>query len=274
MSRQRWSVLGDAWRTQLWPIPSLCVTAGVLLGVALPRLDAYIGASLPGSMTAYLFSGGPDAARTVLSAIAGSLVTVTSLTFSLTVVTLQLASSQFSPRLLRTFTRDRLVHISLGLLLATFTYALTVLRTVRASLSQQTAFVPQISVTLAYLLALISVLTLVVFLAHLSRQIRVEWMLREVHAETDATVRRVLTDLATAESAPLVPDDAVLLCAGGSGFLTSVDEQALLIAAVEHRHSHMLSTGFPATPSYRAHPSPGCGRSSTTPRWRHRIGTR
>ena len=119
---------------------------------------------------------------------------MTSLTFSLTVVTLQLASSQFSPRLLRTFTRDRLVHVSLGLLLATFTYALTVLRTVRASLVGAAAFVPQISVTVAYLLALASVLGLVVFLAHLARQIRVEWMLRKVHADTDTTMRRVLSE--------------------------------------------------------------------------------
>ncbi len=68
---------------------------------------------------------------TVLSAISGSLITVTSLTFSLTVVTLQLASSQFSPRLLRTFTRDLLVQSTLGLFLGTFVFALTVLRTVR-----------------------------------------------------------------------------------------------------------------------------------------------
>lgn len=231
-SRQRWSVLGDAWRTQLWPVPSLCVAAAVLLGVILPRLDAHIDAGLAGSVTAYLFSGGPEAARTVLSAIAGSLITVTSLTFSLTVVTLQLASSQFSPRLLRTFTRDRLVHLSLGLLLATFTYALTVLRTVRASLSEQSAFVPQISVTLAYLLALISVLTLVVFLAHLARQIRVEWMLREVHAETNATIQRVLDDPADTTTLPAAPGNTTPLCAGGSGFLTSVDEHALLTACV------------------------------------------
>jgi uncharacterized membrane protein len=232
VTRRWWNAVGEAWRTQLWPVPSLCVSLAVALGVALPRLDAHVDDDLPASVTAYLFSGGPEAARTVLSSVAGSLVTVTSLTFSLTVVTLQLASSQYSPRLLRTFTRDRLVHFSLGLLLGTFTYALTVLRTVRASLSEQTAFVPQISVTVAYLLALVSVLTLVVFLAHLARQIRVEWMLRKVHADTDTTMRRVLSEKA-GTTAPPVPDHAVPLCAGGSGFLTWIDEQALLAAAVD-----------------------------------------
>ncbi|GAB1692926.1 DUF2254 domain-containing protein [Krasilnikovia sp. M28-CT-15] len=240
MNRQRWTLLSDPWRTQLWPVPSLCVALAVMLGVVLPRLDARLDDKLPDSVTAYLFSGGPEAARTVLSAVAGSLITVTSLTFSLTVVTLQLASSQFSPRLLRTFNRDRVVHVSLGLLLATFTYALTVLRTVRASLSGQAAFVPQISVTVAFLLALVCVLTLVVFLAHLSRQIRVEWIMRRVHAETDATIRRVLhhdtTAAITATAAPpTAPEHAVLLCADGSGFLNAIDERTLLAAAVDNQ---------------------------------------
>ena len=80
-------------------------------------------------------------------------------------MTLQLAGSQFSPCLLRTFTRDRMVHLTLALLLATFTYAITVLRTVRASLETHAAFVPQLSVTVAYILGVSSVLALVLFLA-------------------------------------------------------------------------------------------------------------
>ncbi|GIF01866.1 hypothetical protein Ari01nite_93300 [Paractinoplanes rishiriensis] len=209
----------------------------MVLGVAVPQFDAHVDDELSANVTAYLFSGGPEAARTVLSVIAGSLITVTSLTFSLTVVTLQLASSQFSPRLLRTFTRDRLVHVSLGLLLGTFTYAVTVLRTVRASLSDHEAFVPQLAVTGTYLLALVSVMTLVLFLAHLARQIRVEWMLREVHADATVTMGRVLTDApgpgTTAPIAPHAPPEAVPLCATASGFFTSLDESTLLTAAIK-----------------------------------------
>ena len=232
--QQRWSVLLDAWRTQLWPLPAAGIALAIGLGVALPRLDAAVAGRLPATFTAYLFSGGPEAARTVLSVIAGSLITVTSLTFSLTVVTLQLASSQFSPRLLRTFTQDRFVHASLAMLLATFTYAVTVLRTVRASLDSQAAFVPQMSVTVAYLLGLSSVLVLVLFLAHLARQIRVESMMRAVHTESNATMRRMLADGTDREPQPPVPPPtAVQLCAAASGFLTSVDEPALLAAAVD-----------------------------------------
>jgi len=137
----------EALRTQLWPVPTLGVLLALALGVGLPRLDARVDDHLAGGVSFYLFGGGSEAARMVLSVIASSLITVTSLTFSLTVVTLQLASSQFSPRLLRTFSRDRVVHFTLALFLATFTYALTVLRTVRTSTAEQSVVVPQMAVT-------------------------------------------------------------------------------------------------------------------------------
>lgn len=231
---RRLAVFREAWRTQLWPIPALGVLAAAAFGVWLPAIDARVTGSFPDALTGYLFSGGPEAARTVLSVIAGSLVTVTSLTFSLTVVTLQLASSQFSPRLLRTFTRDRVVHATLALLLATFTYALAVLRTVRASLDSPAAFVPQMSVSLAFLLCLASVLALVVFLAHLARQLRIESLLREVHAETSGVMTALLASSPSKEQdvvAPSAPPGATTMRARRSGFLTSTDERALLAAA-------------------------------------------
>lgn len=121
----------DSLRAQLWPLPTVGVVVAVVAGIVLPRLDAHVDGGLPGWLNDLLFGGDPDAARTVLDAVASSLITVTSLTFSLTVVTLQLASSQFSPRLLRTFTRDLFVQATLALFLATFAYSLTVLRAVR-----------------------------------------------------------------------------------------------------------------------------------------------
>ena len=164
------------------------------MGFVLPALDAAVDDELPDSVTVLLFSGGPEAARSVLQAISGSLITVTSLTFSLTVVTLQLASSQFSPRLLRTFTADRFVHATLALFLATFAFALTVLRSVRSETSGGTSFVPEFSVTVSFVLAITSVMGLVLFLAHLTREIRVETMMRRVNAETRDTIDRVFPE--------------------------------------------------------------------------------
>ncbi len=238
------SVLGDSLRTQLWPLPTISVALAVAGGIALPRIDRRFEQRLPVSVTEYLFGGSASAARTVLDAIASSLITVTSLTFSLTVVTLQLASSQFSPRLLRTFTRDRFVHLTLGLFLATFTFAITVLRSVRDASATQAEFVPRISVTAAFLLVLASVVTLVLFLAHLTREIRVEAMLRTVHDEAVAAARDALVPISDgpSDSEPidhrvrLTPPAGVAtatLLAASTGFLVRIDESALLAAAVD-----------------------------------------
>ena len=227
--------LADALRTQIWPLPALAVVVALAVGWLLPRYETTLRERLPAGVTAYLFSGGQDAARTVLSAIATSLVTVTSLTFSLTVVTLQLASTQYSPRVLRTFARDRFVHVALAVLLGTFTYALTVLRSVSDALSTQRSFVPQLSVTLGYLLALASVLVLVVFLAHLAQKVRVETILRDVHSEAMTTIRHVGKASPARdpdEDAPAPPDDASPLCARSSGVLVGFDDTPLLEAAV------------------------------------------
>lgn len=121
----------DTARTQLWPLPVLGVVGSAVAGVLLPRVDSRWGREMPAWLNSLLFAGDAGAARTLLDAISTSLITVTSLTFSLTVVTLQLASSQFSPRLLRTFTSDTFVQATLAVFLSAFTYALTVLRAVR-----------------------------------------------------------------------------------------------------------------------------------------------
>lgn len=226
----------DAVRTQLWPLPTLGVVLAVALGILVPLLDVTADAHLPAVLDTLVFNGDPGAARTVLSAVASSLITVTSLTFSLTVVTLQLASSQFSPRLLRTFTQDLFVQVTLAIFLATFTFSLTVLRSVRSIAEGGTAFVPRLAVTLAFVLTLASVVALVLFLAHLTRQIRVETMLLQVR---DDAVRTMNTNLVRRDNpdatkpVPGRPTTAHVLVASASGFLTSLDQDDLVKAASE-----------------------------------------
>ena len=232
--KRRSERIRDALRTQLWPVPAIAVVVSVGLGIFLPRLDAAVDDSLPPAVTALLFGGGPEAARSVLEAISGSLITVTSLTFSLTVVTLQLASSQFSPRLLRTFTRDRFVHVTLALFLATFVFALTVLRSVRTQQDEDGPFVPEISVTVSFVLSLASVMGLVLFLAHLTREIRVETMMRNVHEETKVTMDRIFpVGVPPQPQEPEPAPGSIPIMSARSGFLTSIDEEALLQAARE-----------------------------------------
>ncbi len=227
----------DAVRSRLWPLPVMSVVAALVVGLALPHLDAAVDGSLPDWLSAVTFGGDAGAARTVLDAVSSSLITVTSLTFSLTVVTLQLASSQFSPRLLRTFTSDMFVQATLGVFLATFTYSLTVLRTVRSSDVTVPEFVPRVSVTLSFVLAIASVVVLVVFLAHLARQIRVETMLHDVHEDASATLRSTLRQFDPSpdepKHVPQTPPDAWPVMATGSGFLVRVDHHELLGICVD-----------------------------------------
>ncbi len=229
---------GDAIRTQLWPIPTVGVVAALLLGVGLPELDAAVSGDLSPAVSDWLFGGDAGAARTLLATIASSLITVTALTFSLTVVTLQLAGSQFSPRLLRSFTTDRVVQVTLAIFLATFTFALTVLRTVRsADEGGQSEFVPKFAVTVAFLLAVASVIALVLFLAHLTELIRVEAMVRNVHREASSTMQAMLRerDSAVGDRPTTLrpPVDAVRLLVHSDGFVTRIEQQRLLHVAVD-----------------------------------------
>lgn len=229
----------DGVRTRLWPVPVAGIAVAVVSGVLLPEIDRWLQSTGRWSSTTYLFGGGADAARTVLSAVSGSLVTMTSLTFSLTVVTLQLASSQYSPRLLRTFTRDAVVQGTLALFLATFSYALTVLRVVRSDVGSSAAeFVPRLSVTVAFALAVASVVALVLFLAHLTREIRVETVLARVHQEAADVIRRVFppTTEPVASPVPEAPAGRVFqLPAPTSGFVTAIDHAELLDVAADLR---------------------------------------
>jgi uncharacterized membrane protein len=220
-------------RSSLWPLPVLAIVLAIGLGTAVPALDQVL--QEPGGQhpLTLVFGGGPSAARDVLAAIAGSLISVTGLTFSFTVVALQLASSQHSPRFLQTFVTDRVVQTVLALLVGTFVYALTVLRTVRTEESAGPAFVPRLSVTVGFVLTLASVVGLVLFLGHLARSLRVETMLRDVSAEARDTYARELPrrddDLPVERlvlSGPSTP-----ICAQKSGFVTDVDGDRIAAAA-------------------------------------------
>jgi uncharacterized membrane protein len=220
----------DYVRSSLWPLPAVSVLVAVVAAVILTTVDRTVE-GLPDVCASLIFGGDAAAARSVLESVAGSVITVTALTFSLTVVTLQLASSQFSPRLLRMFTRDRVVQGTLSLFLGTFVFTLTVLRVVRSASASGPEFVPRFSVTATYLLTLATVLGLVLFLAHLAREIRVETMLRAVAGEATDNVDHVLAGSETTDDHVQIPSTAVPLLSSTSGFVGQVTTARLLEAA-------------------------------------------
>ncbi len=173
-AKSRWLELSHS----LGFVPGLIVALFAALGIVLVELDHRVDVSGFDAV----FQGDGPAARTVLSVIAGSLITVAGLTFSITMVVLQLASSQFSPRLLRTFFADRMTQITIGTYVGTFVYSILVLRAVGAY--GEGGFVPRISVTLASLFGIGAGVLLIAFLQHVSRLVQVSYVTSRIGRST------------------------------------------------------------------------------------------
>jgi len=166
----------------LWFIPTMFAGFAVLLSVLLPELDRRVADDV-GRQREWIFSGTADAARTILSVIAGSLITVISLLFSITVLTLQQASTQFSPRVMRKFTSDRGSQNVLGIYIATFLYALLVLRQIQGEDSPVGTFIPILSVTVAIIFALICMGALVYFIHHIANLLQASTIIQSIQHE-------------------------------------------------------------------------------------------
>ncbi len=176
------------WRP-FWALPlAICLT-GIAGGILLPELDRQVSQHLP-----YLFQGGPDGARGMLSTIATAMISVTGVVFSITLVVLQLASSQFTPRVLADFLSNRITQATLGVFIASFVFALTVLRSVQGASDSGTSFVPQVSVTTAFLLVLASVGCFLAFIHHITTSIQVSHIISHVGERTVSLCNRLFPE--------------------------------------------------------------------------------
>ena len=220
--------LGARLLAGYWFLPTGTVVLAGGLAVALLELDEH----LAGSGRRVGFSGGPDSARELLSSIASSTLTLTALVFSVTIVVLQLASSQFSPRVLRTFLRDPRNQVTLGVFLATFVFALLVLRKVRGGDGGPNQFVPSVAVAVSFALVLLSVAFFVQYIHTIGQSIRVIHIIDRISTETIAAIDRVHP------AGRLGPDDVLpsaaprrVVEAAKRGVVTSVDLEQLKRAA-------------------------------------------
>ena len=145
------------------------------------------------------FDGDAGAARDILSTIAGSLITVAGLTFSMTIVVLTLISSQFTPRALRGFLGDRVNQVVAGAFVGIFLYCLIVLRSVRGG-GDGDAFVPALSVTVAIALGLLTLVLLLLFVHHMGRSIQASHIAARIARQTLAAVDRLYPERYSASS--------------------------------------------------------------------------
>ena len=229
-----------------WFVPSLIVAGSIALALALIEADA-TGSQQWMAHWPRLFGANAAGARVILSTIAGSMMTVVGITFSMTLVTLALASSQYSSRILRTFMRDRVTQVVLGM----FTYCLVVLRTIRGG--DEGGFVPSVAVLFGVLLAIGGVGILIFFIHHIASSIQASSILASVADETIGAVDRLFPTSLGHRPADNETDQVVLhlpertwqtIPAGGNGYIQSVDDAALLRWAREQKTIVRMERGI------------------------------
>jgi uncharacterized membrane protein len=217
------SSIRESARGSLWFLPSLCVGSVVVLSEVLLRVDE------SAVETDFAFGGGAESARGFLQAIAASMIGLTGIVFTITIVVLQLASQQFSPRVLRTFLRDRHSQLALGVFIATFTYALLVLREVRTEETSNGEFIPGISISIGFLLVMVSVGFFVHYINHIAQSIRVATITRSIGSETRATIAGLFENAPTGDPRPLPAGrSSVTLTSPEQGVLQSIDTHRMI----------------------------------------------
>jgi len=221
-------------RDRLWFLPAILTLTAIVLAALTAYVDLYwIGPVPTGGEIGLLFRGGADEARSMLETIAGSVITVTGIIFSIALVALRAASEQFSSRVLRNFTSDRPSQLTLGIFTATFVYSLMILRLVRPEGEAGGPFVPALSVTIAFGLALTSIGFLIFFISYVAREIQAVGVVERVAKEI---LRRVDHLFPVEIGHAAVPRDEeftiptappAVIRAEVSGYVTEIDEAAL-----------------------------------------------
>ena len=218
-------VLREYVRGSLWVLPTLSVLVALAAGAVLSSVSV-------GPRSPLAFQGTPDDARTLLLGITGTVITIIALLLGLTVVALQLSSTQFSPRLLRNFLRDRPNQVVLSAFVATFAYSAAGLYTVGVSGGSRTAAFPRLAVSGAIVLLFASLGLLVFFADHLLHSIQVDAIMEAVQRNTLAVIQDGL--LAGSQEAPAAPAWAVPVASRCSGYVQTVHPGTLLSYAAQH----------------------------------------
>ncbi len=200
----------EVLRTNFWLVPSLEVLASVVLFWATLQVDraVYHGTL---RLPAWVENGSADTAREILLAVAAAIMTVIGINFSVTIVTLTLASTQFGPRMLRNFIRDRGTQLTLGTFVATAVYCVLVL--VSIGPAEHGVFVPHLSVTVVFLLVLADLAVLIYFLHHIAVQIQLPFVIASIASDLAAylNVRQPDIRMSTADAQDDTDEIAALI---------------------------------------------------------------
>jgi uncharacterized membrane protein len=214
----------------LWFVPATMVIGAAILAILMvevsSRVDRETLARWP-----RLFGASAQSSRNMLGAIAGAMMTVAGVTFSITVLAVAQASSQYTPRILRNFMRDRPNQITLGTLTGVFVYCLVVMRTIRGA--DELRFIPAVAVVLAIVLAIVAIGVLIYFIHHSAESLEASHILARVREDTISAIDRLFPqDVGEPAEPPAgsVPGDGAWRAVHGqaTGYIAHVDADGLL----------------------------------------------
>jgi uncharacterized membrane protein len=244
--KQLWNNL----RSSFWFVPSLIVLGSIAFAVALIEADSALSDEWLAQWPR-LFGAGAEGARGMMSTIAGSMMSVVGVTFSMILVVLALASSQYTSRILRNFMRSRVTQVVLGIFAGIFSYCLIVLRTIRSG--DEGAFVPILAVFFGFAMALGGVGALMFFIHHIASSIQASSIIASVANETIAAIDRLFPE--PLGQGPGEDDDDQTphiladrkwraIPAKESGYIQSVNNAALLRLARDRKTIVLMEHGI------------------------------
>lgn len=227
--------------TSFWFIPALMASGAM----ALSFLTLFLDNTLK-SLTIQVFgyNRGTDGARTLLSTAAGSVITVAGVIFSITIAALAQTSSQFGPRLLRNFMRDKGNQVVLGTFTATFLYCLLILRSINGTGSQ--AFVPHLSISTSLLFTTCSVGVLIYFIHHISYSLQADYIIKSASSTLGTTIARLFPEKKNGDETEGKRDSSPHYCPEGldqpaytirapkSGYLQTLESELLTHLAMKY----------------------------------------
>ncbi|MFI7427652.1 DUF2254 domain-containing protein [Micromonospora sp. NPDC049836] len=220
-----------ALRMAFWLVPAAFSAGAVLVAIGLSVLELRLALPSTG-----ILPSGPAGARSLLSSIITAMISFTALVFSITVVALQLASSQYSPRVLRTFLEDRVTQTTLGTFVATFLFAMVVLATLP---DRSTVRLPELSLAVAMALVLASSGLFIYYLHHITSTMRVPHIIAAIATQTRGTISEQYPEHASGPAPVSLPPPNQTVCADLPGFVDDIDLR--LLATLARRHDCAMS---------------------------------
>ena len=227
----------NALRTGFWFVPIVMLALACGLALLLLYVDERVDPGIK-SQIPWAYSGGPEGARSLLSTIAGSMITAASVTFSLASVALSISSQQYGSRVLRNFMRDRITQVLLGTFVSTFIYSVLVVRSIRGS-DVSGGFVPAISVTAAIALSLASLILLIYFIHHVSTSIQASHIVHVIAEDMQGAIPKLYPSstgqpIVKGNQSRVGPERGQMTVAvAKSGYLQVIDLDSLLKIATE-----------------------------------------